>query len=187
VFVKKTMSVDELQELHEHAEDASHNPSMAPVSLTMAILAVVLAIVSLLGHRTHTEEVIAQDRANDQWAYYQAKDTRLHVDKKLADLESLLPATDPAKAAQVRDANLAEAAKYEKQAADIQAEARKLDKETDLQGRRSDRYDLGEVFLEIGLVVTSITLLSGRRRYWYAGLLLGAVGVAVASTAGLIR
>lgn len=187
VFDKKTMSADELQELQEHAEHASHNPSMAPVSLTMAIIAVVLAIVSLLGHRTHTEEVIAQDKANDQWAYYQAKDTRLNVDKKIADLESFVSSSDSAKATQARETTLAEAAKYEKQVADIQAEARKLDKETELQGRRSDRYDLGEVFLEIALVVTSITLLSGRRRYWYAGLALGVVGVIVAGTAALIR
>lgn len=181
------MSVDELQELHEHAEHASHDPSMAPVSLTMAILAVVLAVVSLMGHRAHTDEVIAQTQANDQWAYYQAKDTRLHIDRKIADLESVLPATDADKVAQARAANLAEAAKYEKQTADIQAEARKLDKETDLQGRRSDRFDLGEVFLEIALVVTSITLLSGRRHFWYAGMATGVLGAAVAASAELIR
>ena len=32
------MSSEELHELHEHAEHAKHNPSLAPVSLTMAIL-----------------------------------------------------------------------------------------------------------------------------------------------------
>ena len=37
------MGGDELQELHEHAEHAKHDPSMTPISLTMAVLAVVLA------------------------------------------------------------------------------------------------------------------------------------------------
>ena len=40
--------------------------------------------------------------------------------------------------------------------------------------KRADRYDLAEVFLEIGLVITSITLLSGRRIFWYLGILLWA-------------
>jgi hypothetical protein len=55
------MSSDELQELQEHAEHAQHNPSLAPVSLSMAILAVLLAAASLLGHRAHTEEASAAE------------------------------------------------------------------------------------------------------------------------------
>ena len=39
----------------------------------MAVLAVLVATVALLGHRTHIEQVIAQSKASDQWAYYQAK------------------------------------------------------------------------------------------------------------------
>jgi hypothetical protein len=181
------MAADELQELHEHAEHAAHNPSMAPVSLTMAILAVLVAVVALLGHRSHTEEGLLQTRANDEWAYYQAKDIRLHMDKSLADLESFVATTDAAKAAQARQANLAEAEKYEKQTHDSQEKARDLERETDIESRRADRYDLGEVFLEIGLVVTSITLLSGRRRFWYAGVVLGIVGVVVAATGPLVH
>ena len=67
---------DELQELHESAEHAHHNPSMAPVSLTMAVLAVLVAVASLLGHRAHTEELVLQTKSADQWAFYQAKSTR---------------------------------------------------------------------------------------------------------------
>jgi hypothetical protein len=46
---------DEIQELHEQAEEGAHNPSLAPVTVTMAIFAVLVAAVSLLGHRAHTE------------------------------------------------------------------------------------------------------------------------------------
>src|SRR5690348_2486906 len=109
------MSADELHELHEHATHAAHDPSMAPVSLTMAILAVLVAVISLLGHRTHTEEVVLQTRANDQWAYYQGKDTRLHVDQKLGALAGFLSTTDTTKAATWIEANKSEAEKYQKQ------------------------------------------------------------------------
>src|SRR5579871_2290201 len=81
---------EELQELQEHAEHAQHDRSLAPVSLTMAVLAVLVATVSLLGHRSHTEEVILQNKATDQWAYYQAKNIRRHTDELFADLSSVM-------------------------------------------------------------------------------------------------
>ena len=79
---------EELTELHEHAEHAREHPDLAPITLTMAVLAVLVATVSLLGHRTHTEEIILkneevllQNKVTDQWAYYQAKNIRRHNDE----------------------------------------------------------------------------------------------------------
>jgi len=184
---EKPMGGDELQELHEHAEHAKHDPSMTPISLTMAVLAVVLAGVSLLGHRSHTEEVVLQDKASDQWAFYQAKNIRRHTDELFADLTSVVAAKDAAQAAQLHDKYLAEATRYRDEQKDLDAEARKLEQETEQAGKRADRYDLGEVFLEIALVVTSITLLSGRRAFWQAGIVLGVVGVVVAATGLLLH
>lgn len=184
---EKLMGGDELQELHEHAEHAKHDPSMTPISLTMAVLAVVVAGVSLLGHRSHTEEVVLQDKASDQWAFYQAKNIRRHTDELFADLTSVVAAKDAAQAAQLHDKYLAEATRYRDEQKDLDAEARKLEQETEQAGKRADRYDLGEVFLEIALVVTSITLLSGRRAFWHAGIVLGLVGVVVAATGLLLH
>jgi hypothetical protein len=181
------MSADELQELHEHAEHAAHNPSLAPVSLTMAVLAVLVAVASLLGHRAHTEEVILQNKATDQWAYYQAKNIRRHTDELFGDFASVMTTTDAAKAAQLREKYQAEAKSYADQQKEIDAEARKLEQETSHQRDRADRYDLAEVFLEIALVVTSITLLSGRRIFWKAGIVLGVIGVVVTASAPLVR
>lgn len=181
------MSADELQELQEHAEHAAHDRSMAPVSLTMAILAVLVAVASLLGHRAHTEEVILQNKSTDQWAYYQAKNIRRHTDELFADFASVIATPDASKAAQLREKYQAEAKSYADQQKEIDAEAKKLEQETSHERDRADRYDLAEVFLEIGLVVTSITLLSGRRIFWKAGMFLGVVGVVVAATAPLVR
>jgi Domain of unknown function (DUF4337) len=181
------MGADELQELKENAEKAAHHPSMAPVSLTMAILAVLVAIVSLLGHRSHTEEVVLENKATDQWAYYQAKNIRRHTDELFADLTSTMAAKDAQKAEQLHEKYQSEADRYRDEQKNIDAEARRLEQETGHERHRADRYDLGEVFLEIGLVVTSITFLSGRRAFWYAGMLMGAVGVVVAATTVLVH
>jgi hypothetical protein len=178
---------EELHELQEHAEHARHNPSLAPVSLTMAILAVLVAVVSLLGHRSHTEEILLQSKASDQWAYYQAKNIRRHTDEIFSDLTAITTSNDPGALGRLRDKYKMEADRYKDEQSDIQAEAKRLEEEVLVQQRRADRFDFGEVFLEIALVITSITLLSGRRTFWYLGLLLGTIGLIAAGTALLIH
>jgi len=181
------MGTEELQDLHEDAEHGARHREMAPISLTMAFLAVAVAVVTLLGHRTHTEEVILQSQANDKWSYYQGKDSRLHADRKFAALAGFVAVGDRGKAEQARTANETELEEYSKQTKDIQAEARKLEDEMKTVEHRGNRFDLAEVFLEIALVVTSITLLSGNRRFWYGGVALGIAGLVIALTSALVH
>jgi hypothetical protein len=176
------MSSEELHELQEHAEHGKHDPSLAPVSLTMAVLAVLVAVVSLLGHRAHTEEIVLQTKSTDQWAFYQAKNIRRHNDEFFMDLTSLTPASDAAAVAKLREKYSQEAERYKDEQKEIENEARKLESEFSVERNRADRFDLAEVFLEIGLVITSITLLSGRRMFWHLGMLLGVIGIVVAVT-----
>ena len=179
------MNSEELNELQEHAEHAKHDPSLAPVSLTMAVLAVLVAVVSLLGHRAHTEEVVLQAKSSDQWAYYQAKNIRQHEDALFTDFAGLASATAPADVtllSKFRDKYSQEAARYKDEQKEIEDKARELEAEVATERNRADRFDLAEVFLEIGLVITSITLLSGRRSFWILGLVLGVVGLIVAVT-----
>jgi hypothetical protein len=171
---------DELQELREQAEKAREDRSLAAVSLTMAVLAVFVAVVSLLGHRAHTEEVVLQAKSSDQWAYYQAKNIREHEDELFGDLSAVVASSDAAAMAKFREKAGQEAERYKHDKEEIQAEARKLEQEVATERNRADLFDLAEVFLEIGLVVTSITLLSGRRILWHVGIVLSVVGVAVA-------
>lgn len=170
---------DELQELQEHAEHGREHPNLAPVSLTMAVLAVVVAIVSLLGHRAHTEEVVLQALSSDQWAYYQAKNIRQHEDELFVAANSA--------AAQARDKYTQEAERYKKDKEEIQNKANELENEVKMERKRADRYDLAEVFLEIGLVITSITLLSGRRIFWHLGIVMGVAGLVVTVIGAMIH
>jgi Domain of unknown function (DUF4337) len=178
---------DELQELHEHAEHGREHPDLAPISLTMAVLAVLVATVSLLGHRTHTEEIILQNKVTDQWAYYQAKNIRRHNDEMFADLTTIVAAKDAEAAAKLGEKYHGEADRYKEEQKELEKEARATEEETKLATRKADRYDLGEVFLEIALVVTSITLLSGRRIFWHLGLLTAAAGIVVAVSALILH
>jgi Domain of unknown function (DUF4337) len=181
------MSSEELQELHEHAEEGRHNKSLAPVSLSMAVLAVLVAVVALLGHRAHTEEVVLQTKSADQWAFYQAKNIRRHNDELFSDLMSVVGTKDQAAVENLRDKYGHEATRYKDEQKEAEDEARKLESEVIIERHRADRYDLAEVFLEIGLVITSITLLSGRRMFWHLGIVLGIVGIVVAATGAIVH
>jgi hypothetical protein len=178
---------DEAQELREHAEKAREDRSLAAVSLTMAVLAVFVAVVSLLGHRAHTEEVVLQAKASDQWAYYQAKNIREHEDELFSDLSAVVASKDAGAMDKFRGKSAEEAERYKKEKGEIQEKARDLEREVAMETNRADRYDLAEVFLEIGLVVTSITLLSGRRIFWQLGMVLAVVGVVVAVLGAMIH
>ena len=178
---------EELTELQEHAEHAKENPRLAPVSVTMAILAVLVAVVSLLGHRSHTEEVVLQAKSSDQWAYYQAKNIRRHTDELFTDLTSVQATTDAAALAKLRDKYSGEANRYKDEQKEIEDKAREMEVEVSIERNRADRFDLGEVFLEIGLVITSITLLSGRRLFWLLGIVLGIIGTGLAATGFFIH
>jgi hypothetical protein len=178
---------DELDELKEAAERAKENKALAPVSLTMAILAVMVATVSLLGHRAHTEEILLQTRATDQWAYYQAKNIRRNNLEALDDVLTALQNTKEERAKEVQKHFHEEIDKYRDQQKDIQNEARGLEAEVGHASRRADRFDLGEVFLEIALVVTSITLLTDKRAYWYFGFVLATIGVIAAGSGFMVH
>ena len=174
-------------ELPETGEEHGDNPQVLPVSLTISILAVLVAAVTLLGHRAHTEELLLQSQATDQWAFYQAKNIRRHSDELYLDLTSVEATTDAALLATLRDKYSQEAARYKDDQKGIEDKARELEADVATERNRADRFDLAEVFLEIALVITSITLLSGRRIFWWLGLLLGVVGIVVASTAFLLH
>jgi hypothetical protein len=178
---------DELSELRENAEHGREDASLAPISVTMAILAVCVAVVSLLGHRSHTEELLTQNRATDQWAYYQAKNIRLHNYDMGLDLLPLVDFKDKDQAAKVQEKYKAQVDRYTKEQADIEEKARDFEAESARAQRKADRFDLGEVFLEIALVISSLALLSKKRVFWFLGIISGLAGLGVAATGMLMH
>ncbi|MGB2591492.1 MAG: DUF4337 domain-containing protein [Candidatus Acidiferrum sp.] len=174
----------ELPEAHHEHED---NPYLVPVSVTISILAVLVAGATLLSHRAHTEELLLQAQATDQWAYYQAKNIRLHEMQSVADIFSTLAPADKDKAAAMTEKYKKEAERYSDDKDDISEKAKDFEKERDFVSRRADRFDGGEGLLEVGLVICSLTLLTKRRGYWIGGMLIGVGGILFALTAFLVH
>jgi hypothetical protein len=174
------MEVDEIHEMQEHAEHSAHNPSMVPVTFTMAVLAVVLAATTLLGHRSHTEELLMESKATDQWAYFQAKNIRIHNIEVFIDLLSITPAKDPAQVGGLKEKYTKNIERYRDELKEIETEAHDFEAESAAARRRGNRFDLGEVCLDAAIVIVSLTLLTKKRGFWIFGLLMGLAGVGIA-------
>jgi len=177
----------EMEELQEAAEHGRERSQLAPVSLTMSILAVLVAVAALLSHRAHTEEILQQAKATDQWGYYQAKNIRRHNIEQMDELLNVVPVKDAATAAALMKKNEAAIEKERTEQEKVQEDAKGLEEKVELFEHRANRYDLGENFLEVGLVICSITLLTKVRAYWLAGVAFGIAGIVLTAMGAVLH
>ena len=161
----------ESQELSESI-DKAREANESRIGLTMAVVAVLLAIATMLGHRAHTEEVLIQTKANDQWAYYQAKTVRAHMYEADAEMAALFPKGEE-KSADFKK----RAEEQRKGAEEVRKEAEAKERETDMASRKGNNFDTAEIFLEISIVLCSITLLTKRKVFFFVSFVSTVVGV----------
>jgi hypothetical protein len=174
-------------ELLEHHHDHGDNPLVLPVSVTISILAVLVAVVTLLGHRAHTEELSRETQAASRWTQYQAKSIRQHEAENTSDIVNLVASLDKEKGGALRHKYEKQLEHYASDKEDVSQQAKELEAERDLAARKADRFDAGEALLEIGLVICSITLLAKKKAFWFGGMAIGAAGIVIAVTGLLLH
>lgn len=184
------MNVEELKESTEHA----HHSGQKGIGLTTALVAVLLAVATLLGHRAHTEEMVLQGDRNTQWVNFDTKRMQRVVDEDFAILSSALPNAEDKTAEFKEKAKLereGEPAKNGQPAREgsekIREHALELDAEMKVVERRADHYDSAELFLEISIVLCSIALLAEAKIYWRLSFVTSVAGVALILWGFLLR
>jgi hypothetical protein len=178
------MEANEVQEFaNEMKESGEGGESLKRISLGISILAVLVAMVTVLGHRSHTEAVLMQSRAGDQWNEYQAKKIRMDNLSVAVDILGLQPSSDAAAVTAKTKEYQAHIEKWKTELVEEQDKARDFEKEVDHAEHQAARYDLGEALLQIAVVLCSITLFTRKRAYFLLGLAFGAAGVVVAAAA----
>lgn len=185
------MEPQEMQEfsnqLKEAGEPAERGESLTNISLAISILAVLVAMVTVMGHRTHTEAVLSQSRADDLWNEYQAKKIRFDQTTIAIDLLSLQPSANGG----ASEKKVAEYKERQEKWKDDLAETQKQAKEFEAEVRHAEaeasHWDLGEALLQVAVVLCSITLFTRRKLYFYLGISIGLVGLLMAITALLVH
>jgi Domain of unknown function (DUF4337) len=168
------------EELHERGEDRFGRR----VALVTAVFAVVLSISLLGGNNATKEMLLAQQKSSDQWAFYQAKVIREHLYRaQKLRLEADLVERGGAIRPEAREKLEALTRKYEEEEKrynaekkDIEKDAKKLERVRDLSATRDPYFDLAEVFLQIAIVMSSVSILSRSRPVFYFSLVLAAIG-----------
>ena len=145
-----------------------------------SVLAVLLAIVTIMSHRAHTEGVLLKTDANDKWSQYQASRIKFHNLELGEDILNALPTKTPA-AEKIMARYEKNKDRYSEEGKDIQKDAMGKEEETRKLEERALKYDFGEGLLEIGLILSSLYFISKSKMFPAVGLIasIGGIGMAL--------
>ncbi len=175
-----------MAELEIHHESAENDPQGRNVGALAALIAVLLAVVTILSHRAHTDAVVFKTEANDQWAFYQAKSLKAHALGIGRDLLTALEAKSESSRT-ILTHYAEEQKRYEKESGEIKNEALQREEESKFAERRAFRYDSGEGLLEIGLVLSSLFFIARRQMFPIVGVAAAAGGIGIALSTLFLR
>jgi hypothetical protein len=156
-------------------------------------------------NRLRTEAATAEVEMSNLRSWYQAKKVRQAQYEISAEMVGLLAASDEsARSKAIKDwkdkaekynkkeerDSLPElderAVKRQEKAEELKSEARKIHHESEYVELQANRLDIAHLLAEVALVLCSITLLTKRKAFWYAGLLAAVIAVGLTVSAHLL-
>jgi hypothetical protein len=174
----------------------ANDPFSKQVAITIALLAVVLAVIESKGDNAKTDAIIKTSEAANRWGYYQSKsikqnlyETELEILSHLKPGVSAAGTVDPEATARRQaltasiDKAAATAKRYDSEKGDIKKEAEQFEAAADANGKINDRCDHAALALQIAVVICSVAILSRWRLFWYIGLGLGVAGALIGMSA----
>lgn len=172
----------------EHASHAAHvGGFVATVAITIAVLAAIAAAVGSLeaiesdgAVAAKNDAVLHQNRATDQWNFFQARSIKRNMYEIAASAGG--PKADDYRA-RVNE--------YTEQSTDIEKKARELEAESEAALALSERHEqrhrcltLATTLLHVAIAVATVAIVSGGARWpWLASIGLGVCGILVAGAA----
>jgi hypothetical protein len=177
---------DKIQEATEgHATDERFRQRAA---IAIGIMAMLLAITGLGGGNATKEMLNANIQASDTYAFYQAKSIRQTSNQLSAqELEALL-LTQPSLPADARgqvqqriQQMQATVARYESEPStgegkqELLAKAQAYEQRRDRAAQQDPNFDFAQAFLQIGIVLGSVSIVASSRQLLGLGLALGGV------------
>jgi hypothetical protein len=181
--------MSEALETHEQSEHAAHG-GRKHTALLIAVLAAGLAFCEQGAQHADTRMTESAVAATDAWAEYQAKSIRANEAHDFAIIASVLPpgAAGDALAA-VQDRFKQDADRFENDPKSgksaIAAHAKALEAERDHAHERLEAFDNAAAALQLGIVLTTASVITGSIMLVLAGAALGLVG-AVLALLGLV-
>lgn len=136
-------------------------------AIVVTIFAALLAINTMIGGSNSSKVMSSVIAANNQWAWYQAKNVRAGIYATTAD-------TTPEK--KVADKYRAEVARMKSDMEDIAAKAKALEAEREKASARSPFFTYAGAALQIGIVLSTAAILAVAMPLFWASVGAGSVG-----------
>jgi hypothetical protein len=155
------------------------------VALTTVALAVCATLSTFKGGQYSTRSVMSQSQASNQWSYYQAKSIKgyIYEGQKEAletDLKKQGDKLAPELKQQFQDKITVyndKLKRYDQEKAEISQEAKRLEGVRDQAQQHSQAFGMALIFLQIGILLSSISALLKKKPLWFLGLAVGAYGL----------
>lgn len=151
------------------------------IAVTTVLLAVCATLATFKAAGYGNKMVLSQSQASDQWAFYQAKsikETAYQVERDALKLAMQHIAEPQDYAAKVAEYDK-EIARYKQEKKDIMNDAQRLERERDIAQGFNSRFGQAMIFLQIGILMSSLASINKIIYYWYMGAASGAAGVAL--------
>ena len=170
--------VERTAEEHHESESRGDLPERMVPAITAAVLAVFAAFGSLLSGHAANEAILAQNKATDQWAYFQAKSTKEQIfDVGSQVVNALTEGTAQADRTKPALERLrGEVRRYEREKEEINREAERWEEASRHEYRKHTRFALGIALFQVGIVLASVSLLVRFRWLHVSSLVTGVIG-----------
>jgi hypothetical protein len=140
----------------------------------IVVLAALLAINTMIGGQNSSKTMNNTIAANNQWAWYQAKNMR-QVLYETAAVESKIPAN--------KEKFEAEAVRMKADKEEIMTKAKALEAERDVARQKSPWFTWGGSVLQIGIVLLTASILAVSMPMFWVSIVVGSVGAVLVSQA----
>ncbi|SDE68669.1 DUF4337 domain-containing protein [Sporomusa acidovorans] len=151
------------------------------IAITTLVLAACATLASFKAAGYGNKMVLAQNQASDQWAYYQAKsikETTYEVERDTMALAAQQAGNPELYKAKIAEYNR-EITRYQQEKEDITKAAKRLEQERDNAQHFNGGFGQALIFLQIGILLSSLASINKQYMYWYIGLAVGGVGIIV--------
>ncbi len=156
------------------------------LALTTVLIAVCATLSTFKGGGYSTKSLLSQQKASDQWAFYQSKSIKsylfesqkenLNIQKKM--LPKDLKNEENIKVYQSAIDTIAKKVKkYDAEKVEIKQKAEAFEADRDDCKLHSAAFGMAVIFLQVAILLSSISALVKRKYLWYISMAIGVFGI----------
>jgi hypothetical protein len=181
------MELEEMREevAEELLKESKRESWLSYLALSTVILAVCASLSSFKENNNSVDTVLNQTQAANQWAHYQAKSIKsylyeMQVEKFDFDLQASAQNYSPVSKERLETKITTyhkELDRYKTEKQEIMKEAKKFEELRDEAQKKQDAFGIAVIFLQMGILLSSISALLRIKPPWIIGCMVGVVGI----------